>query len=179
MNKEQLLKAAEVMRRAAEGEIVEVHQTDGWKIIRWGEPTWNWGSYDYRILDFPPGNWHNPTALNATQVGVHKGWRLLLVEETSGKDKIPENFECHDRGWEPRGRIFYHAQWALFPTHTYRTKSPLPSPPVDAFDELWPQLNEKQLCLVRMWTGNALEFRKEVAKVVWEEARQHFTQSKL
>lgn len=54
MNKEQLLAAAEVMRRAAEGEPVQVymHMQSCWRDV--AEPCWSWERSAYRIKPREP-----------------------------------------------------------------------------------------------------------------------------
>lgn len=127
MNKTETLQAAEVMRRAAEGEMVELTRRDylQWRIEP-GHPGFNWVAFDYRILDFPPPpqgqKWHNPANLNATQVGVHEGWRLLLDGELNGCERtdVQSNFG-HADAWCSLGTHFYPC---VNMTVTMRTRTP-------------------------------------------------------
>lgn len=141
MNKDQLKQAAEVMRRAAEGEVVitKTGNTEGWIVVN---PVWDWCKNDYRILDFPSPpegqKWHNPANLNATQVGVRDGWRLLLESEV-GEDQWKGGIEYMENSptkrWSPfPEKLKYYFSYR---TMVYRTKSPLPEVKADPYKAAW------------------------------------------
>lgn len=145
MNKENTLKAAEIMRRAAEGEIVQSRRSGAHELAADGhwamsiKPLWDFRRWEYRILEFPDPpkgeQWHNPHKLNATQVGVHEGFRLLLESE-----EIPEISEVWDSGWEKSHWSGPNQIPAKKNVWTRRTKDTLPekkppSTPEEAFKQ--------------------------------------------
>lgn len=126
MNKSETLRAAEIMRRAAEGEIVEFRFKSRGNWDSATSPIWNWMEKEYRILEFPEPpkgeSYHNPHNLNATQVGVHEGFRLLLKSELDEEWHTGTEFKNDGAEWRySRGNKSNHCK-----TSTLRTKAPLP-----------------------------------------------------
>ncbi len=182
MNKEELKQAAEVMKRAADGEMVECrhrsYADSAWaKAQQFSEGIcWNWTSWEWRILDFPPPpegqQWHNPAGLNATQVGVHQGWRLMTHKEFG---IVPADMEAFDGvRWCQIPDI---TVWYSLNKVTFRTKAPLPSPKVDAFDEHWEEVRIRLIVQGREASIDAENWPllKANARLVWNAAKEHFT----
>lgn len=177
MNKTEILQAAEIMRRAAEGEVVKCRKKQPlsqWTHFYQDFIPWDWQHADYRILDFPsppPNNvWHNPSSLNATQVGVHEGWRLLLESEIDGGRR----WDCEQwfapAGWgilseESRRPMDLHHK--IEPVGVYRTKSPLPEVKADPMEEAWIVCGYHPHCVVpSSW--------KEIFERGWLNCKEHY-----
>lgn len=173
MNPDELKHAAEVMRRAADGEVVEYIQkeslvTNQWRILpKESYDHFNFRNYCYKVLDFPPPpdgcQWWNPEKLNATQVGVHEGWRLPIYGHG-----LPDDAQRWN-GNEWMHREYYNEKagsygWQVDGS-TWRTKSPLPSPKVDALQE------ECQ----KHWDSRLMHSHDDTFIAGWNAAAAHFT----
>lgn len=176
MNKTETLQAAEVMRRAAEGELVRAFQYGplGPEYSSWSkgeQMTWDWKGFGYDVLEFPdpPPNsaWHNPANLTATQVGVHEGWRLLLESEMDGGRR----WDCEQwfapSGWghlseeSRRPTDLYHK---IEPAGVYRTKSPLPEVKADPCEEACKH------AFPQSWNSSIQTIWKEA----WQACEEHY-----
>lgn len=89
-----------------------------------------WYNHNIRIkpLKFPDPpegrKWHNPENLTPEQVEINKGWRLCLKGEWRmlGMEFLDESESC----WRILDRLGFESSKTLYPSVTYRTKSPLP-----------------------------------------------------
>ncbi len=182
MNRQELEKAAEVMRRAAQGEMIESRdkRASGWcGAYHHNNAAWNWSEAEYRILDFPlpPSGqaWHNPAGLNATQVGVHEGWRCFVAEELCTMPADAEYFAEIPQDWISMRECPCHVRAERFREMNFRTKSPLPSIPVAdlasfaAFGAAWAEFCKSHRSVLETFT---------VFSAAWGAAEKHFSGQK-
>lgn len=136
MNQQETQKAAEVMKRWSEGERVEarLRPHNLWVLLNSSDPPWNWDGCDYRILDFleptKGQEWHNPLKFNASKVGVHEGWRLLLKSELM-PNPVEYWLDYRPGRWDTvTNTDYFGRKLEDLPKKggTYRTRAPLPKP---------------------------------------------------
>lgn len=130
MNRTKAAELAEIMKRYANGEVVQ-WQREGCPQNTWyhfPEPPFDHSKYIFRVLDFPEPpkgkEWWNPMKLTATNVGVHEGWRLLLEGELRGT--YYRVWDYTNRKWDEGLNPWQKSNEGSF--YTFRTKAPLPKP---------------------------------------------------
>ncbi len=163
------------MKRAADGEMVcHVHRFERIEGTDTCEDLcWDWYNFKYEILDFPPPpqgqQWHNPAGLNATQVGVHEGFRLMTNKEFG---IVPADMEVFDGArWCQIPNI---TAWYSLNKATFRTKAPLPAPKAaeivltdhDRCEWAWMSLRKER--------GENLTRMESFIKG-WHAAKEHFS----
>lgn len=123
---------AELKAAHARGETIQCNMGNvGWWDI--SLPLWTYPVSSYRIkpLSFPEPPeaqaWHNPDGLNAEQIGVNDGWRLLL----DGEEIHPQDEYFFADEWDLTcAKIGQRVGVGLYNAdYTMRTKRPLPTPP--------------------------------------------------